>query len=268
MGRRNVVKINIRDGAAACQKEAVLSEPAAKKQKVTQDFFPARPPTPIPRGKDQTESSTAGDSKIMDKSGGSASRALVPEFAPSFAMAEGRVISVSNSMKLERRLAPTMLHGLALPKDMEKVPEELQLSLVHASAYIVQAGQAILRAYKKAELVAVERARNYDDLKAEREKVRSYKGSLKMVKTQIAELEKEKEEMDDKLKKAEREPSQVMRREKRKMKEVDEKAYQAGYDRAGAKYIRDARSMVNDEVKVQVPIAYRIGYKDGVAAAL
>lgn len=60
------------------------------------------------------------------------------EFAPSFAMAEGRVISVEDSVKLEPGLAVTMLRGLALPNDIQKVPEDLQPSLIHASGYLVQ----------------------------------------------------------------------------------------------------------------------------------
>lgn len=69
------------------------------------------------------------------------------------------------------------------------------------------------------------------------------------------------------MKKAERELGKVLRREKRKMKEVDSKAYQAGYDRARAEYMRDARKMVNEEIEFSVPVAYRTGYKDGVKAA-
>lgn len=62
----------------------------------------------------------------------------VQEFAPSFALAEGRVVTVEDSVKLEPGLTVTMLQGLALPRDMEKVPQDLQPSLVHASAYLVQ----------------------------------------------------------------------------------------------------------------------------------
>lgn len=77
----------------------------------------------------------------------------------------------------------------------------------------------------KAEFVAVERSRYCDDLKAERDKMKSLKTSLKATKARVAELEKEKDEAEGKAKKAERELGKVLRREKRKMKEVDEKAY-------------------------------------------
>lgn len=137
MGRRNVVRVNIKDGAVARQKEVDVTGPAEKRQKVTHDFFSARPPTPIPRGKDQTESSNAGGSKTAEKFGNSGGRAIVQEFAPSFMMSEGRVVSNDDSDKLEPRLAPTMLHGLALPNDMKMVSEDLQPIFVHASAYIV-----------------------------------------------------------------------------------------------------------------------------------
>jgi hypothetical protein len=227
---------------------------------------------------------------------------VAQEFAPSFAMPDGRIVSVDDSIKVEPGLAPTMLHGLALPRDMERVPMDLLPSLVHASAYIVQvlsehpllgyscilnlflsylsfayqAGQAVLRANQQASLVIAEHKRAYDDLKTERLKSKSYKGSLQTAKATIKDLEKEAREVEDlreensvlasKLKKAERDLGQVLRREKRKMKEVDEKAYQAGYDRAGKEYLREARSMVNDEIKLRVPIAFRTGYKDGVKA--
>lgn len=69
------------------------------------------------------------------------------------------------------------------------------------------------------------------------------------------------------MKVAEREMGKMQRWEKRKIKEVDAKAYQAEFDRAGVDYKREARKMVNEEVILRVSIAYRTGYKDGVAAA-
>lgn len=47
------------------------------------------------------------------------------EFALSFALSDGRVVSVEDSVKFEPGLVVTMLRGLALPRDMEKVPEDL-----------------------------------------------------------------------------------------------------------------------------------------------
>lgn len=88
----------------------------------------------------------------------------------------------------------------------------------------------MLRAFNKAELTTAERSRYHDDPKAEREKTKSLRGRLKLVKAKVAELEKERDEAADKAKRAERELGRVQRREKRKMKEVDGKAYQAGYD--------------------------------------
>lgn len=96
----------------------------------------------------------------------------------------------------------------------------------------------MLRASNKAEHVVAERSRYHDDLNAEREKVRSLKTSLKAAKARAAELEKERDEAADKAKKAERELGRVKRKENRKMKEVDGKAFQAGFDQAGAEYIR------------------------------
>lgn len=133
---------------------------------------------------------------------------------------------------------------------------------------MVQAGQALLRASKKAELVAAKRSRYHDDLKAEREKVKSLKTSLKAARARAAELEEERDEAADKAKKAEHELGRVQKREKKKMKEVDGKAFQAGFDRAGAEYIREAQKMVNEAIEERVPIAYRTEYKDGACGVL
>lgn len=131
----------------------------------------------------------------------------------------------------------------------------------------MSAGQALLRASRQAELLAAERTRYRDDAKAEREKTKATKNGLRLAKTRVAELEKERDEALEKAKKAERELGQVVQREKRKMKEVDEKAFQAGYDRAGAEYIREVKSMVNEELTKKMLISYRTGYKAGVRAA-
>lgn len=68
----------------------------------------------------------------------SAGNVVVQEFALSFALTEGRVVTVDDSVKLEPGLAVTMLRGLALPKDMEGVAQDHQPSLVHVSTYLVQ----------------------------------------------------------------------------------------------------------------------------------
>lgn len=67
MPRRNVVRVNIRDGAVVRQKETDLTEPAEKRQKVTCDFFSTKPTTPHSSEKEQTESSTASGSKGAQK---------------------------------------------------------------------------------------------------------------------------------------------------------------------------------------------------------
>ncbi|KAI8530178.1 hypothetical protein RHMOL_Rhmol11G0035600 [Rhododendron molle] len=113
MGRRNVVRVNIRDSTTVRHKETDVTELVEKRQKFTHEFFLTRPPMPFPREKDQTESSAVGGSKAAEKSVGLAGRAIVQEFVPSFAMAEGRVVTIEDSVKLEPGLAVTMLHGLA-----------------------------------------------------------------------------------------------------------------------------------------------------------
>lgn len=166
-------------------------------------LFPTKPPTPRLSEKERTETSAAGGSKAIQKPVGSAGHVVVQEFAPSFALEDGRLLTVGDNVKAEPGLAVTMLQGLALPKDMEKVPQDLQSSLIHASAYLVQvclrpnlifvhslfpslthffvqAGKALLQASSKAMLAAAKKSRYRSDLKVEREKVKALKGSLKV----------------------------------------------------------------------------------------
>lgn len=138
MSRRNVVWVNLRDNVSARQNASDLPEPVEKRQKITHDFFPSKPSTPRPLEKERTEASATGGSKVASKPVGSAGHVMVQEFAPSYASANGRLVTIEDSVKADPSLAVTMLQGLALPKDMEKVPQDLQPSLIHASAYLVQ----------------------------------------------------------------------------------------------------------------------------------
>lgn len=88
----------------------------------------------------------------------------------------------------------------------------------------------------------------------EREKVKALKESLKLAEARSSEFEKERDEALGTAKKVDRELGRVKRREKNKMKEVDGKAYQAGFDRADAEYKREARKIVNEAVEFRVPI--------------
>lgn len=121
---RNVVRVNLRDGISAWASEPEAAEPQEKRQK-THNFFPARPPTPCPPEKEPTESSAAGGSKAVQKSVGSTGYVVAQEFTPSFALAKGRLGTIDDGVKTELGLAVTMLRGLALPKDMERVPKDL-----------------------------------------------------------------------------------------------------------------------------------------------
>ncbi|KAI8568472.1 hypothetical protein RHMOL_Rhmol02G0202500 [Rhododendron molle] len=170
MGRRNMVRVSIKDGSLAWKDTSDSPELAEKRQKVTHDFFPTKPLTPQLSEKDKTELSTAGRLKALQEKFGLTVHVAVQEFAPSFAMADGRVVSIGDSVKLELGL-----RGLALLNDMEK------------------AGQALLRVSKKAKLVTAERSRYRDDLMIERDKVKSMKTGLKGAKARIAQLEKERD---------------------------------------------------------------------------
>lgn len=90
---------------------------------------------------------------------------------------------------------------------------------------LVQVGQALLHASNKAALATAERSHYRKDLKAERDKVKALEQQLKVAEAKIGELEKERDGALDKVKIAERELGRMQRREKRKMKEVDAKAY-------------------------------------------
>lgn len=138
MSRRNTIHVNLRENVSARQSGSNPTEPQDKRQKVTHDFFPTKPLTPCPSEKERTEASAVGGSKVVQKLVGSARHVVVQEFAPSFALAEGKLVTVEDSVKADPGLTVTMLHGLTLPKDMEKVPQDLQPSLIHASAYLVK----------------------------------------------------------------------------------------------------------------------------------
>lgn len=112
--------VNLRENVLVRQSGSDPTEPQDKRQKVTHDFFPTKPPTSCPSKKERPEASAVGGSKVVSKPVGSTGNVVV------------------HSVKADPSLAVTMLQGLALPKDMEKVPQDLQPSLVHASAYLVQ----------------------------------------------------------------------------------------------------------------------------------
>lgn len=117
MSRRNVVRVNIRDGASVRKGVSDPPKLAEKRQKVTRDFFPTKPPTPRPIEKEWTETLTAGGSKAIKKPVGLAERVVVQEFAPTFASADGRLVTVEDNVKAEHVLVVNMVQGLALPKD-------------------------------------------------------------------------------------------------------------------------------------------------------
>lgn len=91
--------MNLRDAVSDRISESNQAERREKRPK-THDFFPPKPPTPHPIEKEKTESSAAGGSKVVQRLVGSAEHAAIQEFVPSFALAEGRVVIVDDSVKL------------------------------------------------------------------------------------------------------------------------------------------------------------------------
>lgn len=68
----------------------------------------------------------------------------------------------------------------------------------------MQAGQALLQPSNKATLKAAERSRYRNDLKAEREKNKTLRGSLKVAEAKSEQLREERDKALAKAKKAER----------------------------------------------------------------
>lgn len=133
-----MVRVYLRDNISARAAESNTDEHHDKRQKITYDNFPTKPPTPRPIGKERNEASAAGGSKVVPKPASSTGKVIAQEFAPSFGSAEGRLVTIEDSVKAKPSLAITILQGLALPKDMKKVPQELQPSLINAGAHLVQ----------------------------------------------------------------------------------------------------------------------------------
>lgn len=137
MLRRNTVRVNLRGYVSAPPSGSDPTEPQEKRQKTTHDFFPTKPPTPRPVEKERPVVAVVGSGGVP-KSIGTAGHVVAQEFAPSFASVDGRLVTIEDSVKADPGLAVTMLQGLVLPKDMGRIPQDLQPSLVHACAYLVQ----------------------------------------------------------------------------------------------------------------------------------
>lgn len=138
MSRRNTVRVNLRGNTSAPPSGSDLTDPQEKRQKTTHDFFPTKTSTPRPVEKEKPEASVAAGSGMVLKAVDIEKSLAPPKFAPSFAIAKGRVVSTADSVKADHNIVVAMLQRLALLKDMERIPKDLQPSLVHASAYLVQ----------------------------------------------------------------------------------------------------------------------------------
>lgn len=80
-----------------------------------------------------------------------------------------------------------------------------------------------------------------------------------MAEVKVRRLEQERDEALKRAKATERELEKVKKEEKMKLKTADAKGYQDGFNRAGEEYKREARKMVNEELVLKIPIAYRAG---------
>lgn len=64
--------------------------------------------------------------------------AIQRPFSPSYAMPDGRIVLLKDSVKEEPNLAVTLLRGLALPRDCDQVPSELLPGLAEMCSHLVQ----------------------------------------------------------------------------------------------------------------------------------
>ncbi|KAF7121009.1 hypothetical protein RHSIM_Rhsim13G0183200 [Rhododendron simsii] len=168
--------------------------------------------------------------------------AIRRQFSPSYTMPDGRVLLLNDSVKEEPNLAVNLLRGLALPRDYGQVPTDLMLGLGEMCSHLVQAGQAALKAYDRA---------------------------LKQVKDTEAEVEGLKKKLADARRAAEAakaEVKKVKEAEREKLRAADAKGYEAGIKRAALEYAQIAHKMVNDELEVQVPDFFKLGYAAGADA--
>ncbi|KAG5528307.1 hypothetical protein RHGRI_029098 [Rhododendron griersonianum] len=216
------------------EKRQKLSEdvpPPSASQSVPSEIRRPSPPKDLGR---HTESH-------VDLTGASAEAEVHRPFSPSYTMADGRVLLLKDSVKEEPNLAVTLLRGLALPRDYDQVPTDLFPGLGEMCSHLVQAGQAVLKAYDKAAKVSAERERYRTDRD-------NFRAKFKILETQLAVVEKMKKE------------------EKEKLREADAKGYEAGIKRAALEYTQTAHQMVNDELEARLPDFYKLGYAAGADA--
>ncbi|KAI8529868.1 hypothetical protein RHMOL_Rhmol11G0007800 [Rhododendron molle] len=95
---------------------------------------------PHPSEKEMSDTSAAtGLAMLMHPIQLTMGTIVCQEFTPSYADIDGRLVTVEDSVKANLTLPITPLQGLALPKDMKKVPQELTPSLVDMYSHLVQA---------------------------------------------------------------------------------------------------------------------------------
>ncbi|KAG5528309.1 hypothetical protein RHGRI_029098 [Rhododendron griersonianum] len=160
------------------EKRQKLSEdvpPPSASQSVPSEIRRPSPPKDLGR---HTESH-------VDLTGASAEAEVHRPFSPSYTMADGRVLLLKDSVKEEPNLAVTLLRGLALPRDYDQVPTDLFPGLGEMCSHLVQAGQAVLKAYDKAAKVSAERERYRTDRDNFRAKFKILETQLQMVNDEL-----------------------------------------------------------------------------------
>ncbi|KAG5550328.1 hypothetical protein RHGRI_015328 [Rhododendron griersonianum] len=184
-------------------------------------------------------------------------------------MADGRVLMLKDSVKKEPNLAVTLLKGLALPRDYDQLPTELIPGLGDMCSHLVQAGQAVLKAYDKAAKVTAERERYRTD----RAKFKISESQLQETDAEVEKLKKELAEAKTAAATAEAEMEKMKMEEKKKLREADAKGffelgYAAGAEAMAGVLVVEADSKFLQQLPPPVIPDLRLPYSEEECAPL
>lgn len=140
MSRRNVIRPNIRDDHPVVRSGTPAAQARDKRQKTSEDIRATETAEPQGSNKDSVpvQSTTSSSAMVMNREDTAMEAIVHQRFSPSYANEKGKLVSLEDSMKAEPRITLTFLQGLALPKDMEQVPEEMNPNLVEMCSHLVQ----------------------------------------------------------------------------------------------------------------------------------
>ncbi|KAG5521172.1 hypothetical protein RHGRI_033655 [Rhododendron griersonianum] len=271
MSRRNIPRPSIPTKSAnpARGRGTDQHQQQQKKQKLSEEIPPPSAskiaPSEARRPPPQKDQGRQAEGPVDLESG--PVEAEVPRpFSPTYTTADGRVLMLKDSVKEESNLAVTLLRGLALPRDCDQLPTELIPGLGDMCSHLVQAGQAALKAYDRANKVTAERERYRTDRDNFRAKFKISETQLQETDAELERLKKELAEAKTVAATAEAEVEKMKVEEKKKLEEADARGYEAGIKRAALEYTQTAHQMVNDALEERLPEFFKLGYAAGAEA--